>query len=297
MVVVVLSDCPAKLRGDISKWMFEVNTGVYVGNMSARVRELLWKRICENLKNGQATMVYSARGEQKMEFCVHNTSWKIVDFDGIKLMQRPLPKHDLSKEGTEDTLLEEGFSNAAKFEKYRRIQLGKQKDRKCTDYVILDIETTGLSHLSDEIIEIAALRVTGGEPGEEFHSLVRCSKNIPNEVRELTGITDEDLAREGRELHSVLVELNNFISDSTLVCHNASFDLNFIQAACRSEGIEAPRNKCEDTLIIARRKLKGIKDYKLETIAQKLSVDIQGRHRALRDCYITYGIYTKLNEN
>ena len=51
MVVVVLTDCPPKLRGDLSKWFFEINTGVYVGNVSARVRERIWKRICENIKH------------------------------------------------------------------------------------------------------------------------------------------------------------------------------------------------------------------------------------------------------
>jgi CRISPR-associated protein Cas2 len=73
--------------------------------------------------------------------------------------------------------------------------------------------------------------------------------------------------------------------------------LNFIQAACKKESLPVPRNKCTDTLILAKKKLKGLRDYKLGTIAEKLSVDINGAHRALRDCYITYGIYTKLNEN
>ena len=49
MIVITLSDCPPKVRGDLSKWLIEINTGVYVGQVSARVREELWKRICENL--------------------------------------------------------------------------------------------------------------------------------------------------------------------------------------------------------------------------------------------------------
>jgi CRISPR-associated protein Cas2 len=297
MVVVVLSDCPAKLRGDLSKWLFEINTGVYVGNLSTRVRELLWVRICENVRHGQATMVYSTRGEQKLEFCVHNTSWKVVDFDGIKLMQRPLPKHNLSDNELENSLCAEGFSNASKYEKNRRIQIAKQKVvQKQDDYVVVDIETTGLSHLADEIIEIGALRVSGGKPAEEYHSLVRCKNKIPEAVKELTGITDDDLMRDGRELRLVLQELNQFLADSLLVCHNVAFDLNFIQAACQKENLPVPRNKCADTLILARRKLKEIRDYKLYTIAEKFSIDTHGLHRALQDCYITYGIYTKLNE-
>ena len=91
MIVIMLSDCPPKVRGDLSKWLCEINTGVFVGNVSSRVREEVWQRICENIKSGQATMVFSAPGEQKMDFRVHNTTWEPVELDGIKLMRRPLP--------------------------------------------------------------------------------------------------------------------------------------------------------------------------------------------------------------
>ena len=79
--------------------------------------------------------------------------------------------------------------------------------------------------------------------------------------------------------------------------HNIVFDLNFIQSACRKYSIPAPKNKCADTAILARRKLKGIHDYKLETVAQKMSIDTTGMHRALKDCHIIYEVYEKLNEN
>ena len=78
-----MTDCPPRLRGDLSKWLQEVNTGVYVGNVSARVRDALWERVCENLKNGRATMVFSANNEQRMDFRVHNTSWKPVDYERL----------------------------------------------------------------------------------------------------------------------------------------------------------------------------------------------------------------------
>ena len=90
--VLVLTNCPPKLRGDMTKWFVEINTGVYVGNISKRIREELWKRICDNIKNGQATMVFHSNNEQQMDFYVHNTTWEPVDFDGIKLMRRPSPE-------------------------------------------------------------------------------------------------------------------------------------------------------------------------------------------------------------
>ena len=90
--MITLSDCPPKVRGDLSKWLCEISPGVYAGNINARVRTELWARICENLKSGRATMVYSARCEQQMKFEVHNAHWEPVDLDGILLMRRPLPK-------------------------------------------------------------------------------------------------------------------------------------------------------------------------------------------------------------
>lgn len=89
MVVLCLTNCPPALRGDLTRWLMEIDTGVYAGNVSARVREELWNRVTENIKDGRATMVYSARTEQKMEFRVHNSEWIPVDFDGMKLMLRP----------------------------------------------------------------------------------------------------------------------------------------------------------------------------------------------------------------
>ena len=87
-----MTNCPPSLRGDLSKWLCEINTGVYVGNVSSRVRDAIWDRVCENLKNGQATLVFNTNNEQRMDFRTHNTSWEAVDFEGIKLMRRPLPR-------------------------------------------------------------------------------------------------------------------------------------------------------------------------------------------------------------
>ena len=83
MTVIVLSDCPPKLRGDLTKWLLEISTGVYVGKVSARVRDELWLRVCDNLKSGRASMVYSTNNEQGMDFRVHNSIWEPVDYDGI----------------------------------------------------------------------------------------------------------------------------------------------------------------------------------------------------------------------
>ena len=90
MIVLCVMNCPPGLRGDLSKWLNEVNTGVYVGRLNARVREELWNRVCSNIKSGQATMVYSTNNEQGFAFLTHNTTWIPVDYEGITLMKKPL---------------------------------------------------------------------------------------------------------------------------------------------------------------------------------------------------------------
>ena len=293
MVVIVLTDCPPKLRGDLSKWLFEINTGVYVGRVSTRVRELLWERICENLNKGQATMVYPAAVEQRMEFRVHNTSWTIADYDGLKLMRRPLP---MSEGERDNGILEAGFSKAAAYRKINRMQRSGQKQNEPDDYVVVDIETTGLSHLSNEIMEIAALKVVCGQISEKFNTLVRCEKEIPESVVKLTGISRELLEEQGTELETAMKDFLVFVADNVLVCHNAAFDYRFIQAACRKCALQLPQNKCIDTLAMARKKLRDIPDYKLQTLAAFFSLEIKAVHRALDDCYLGYGIYEKLKE-
>ncbi len=277
MLVISLTDCPQKLRGDLSKWLFEINTGVYVGTVSARVREELWQRICENLRTGRATMVYSAAGEQKLDFRVHNTTWEPVDFDGIKLMRRP--NMQKTGKGPDDTT-----------EK-------KSSRRMHENYVVIDIETTGLSAEEDEIIELAALRVIEGKPVEEFSTLVRTEKKIPENIQKLTGITKEKMNTKGKDILEALQCFLNFVGEERVIVYNASFDYSFLQKACRINGLPDFINPCTDTLLLSRKRVEGVENYKLETIAKNFSVTTSGDvHRALADCYLTYGIYVKLNE-
>lgn len=211
MIVIMLSDCPPKVRGDLSKWLCEINTGVFVGNVSSRVREEVWQRICENIKSGQATMVFSAPGEQKMDFRVHNTTWEPVDLDGIKLMRRPLPaarKSDGAEK--EEQRHQRAKSRAEQLYMAERMAKARAKKQFQEGYVVLDIETTGTSLEKDEIIEIGALKVESGAVTEEFSMLIRINGEIPVEIQKLTGITEQELQSMGRPLEEVLEKLFEF---------------------------------------------------------------------------------------
>lgn len=89
MVVVVLTACPAGLRGHLTRWLLEISPGVFVGRVSARVREELWLRVLDMAKDGRALMVFARNGDQGLDFRVHRHDWEPIDMDGIRLMRRP----------------------------------------------------------------------------------------------------------------------------------------------------------------------------------------------------------------
>ena len=282
-----MTNCPPKLRGDLSKWLCEINTGVYVGNVSSRVRDALWERVCQNLKNGQATLVFTAAGEQRMDFRTHNTTWETVDFDGIKLMRRPLPQTQQSQID-----LKPGFSKAAQQQMARKA--GRTRPG-TGDYTVIDLETTGLKAASDSIIEYGALRVRDGAPVEELTMLVCGAEKIPPEITALTGLSAAEL-QQGAAPREALQRFLAFIGKDPLVGHNIAFDLEFLRMACKQYGFPIPTNRQTDLAQLARRKLTRIANYKLVTLAQHFQLAEKVEHRALPDCRLIQQVYCKLKE-
>lgn len=291
MIVITLTDCPPKLRGDLSKWLCEINTGVYVGHASPRVRDELWKRICQNLRSGRATMVFSARNEQQMDFRVHNSAWVPIDFDGLKLMLRPSPAR-LSAKDQRDT----GFSAAARYQKARRVTAASQKRSPIENYVVIDIETTGLSSMYDEIIEIAALRVENSIITDKMSLLVKPTRPIPPAIAHITGITDEVLSSDGVSLKDGLERLLSFAGNERIIAYNAAFDYAFIRATCQRTGLPPISNQYIDLYQLSKRRVDEVENYKLTTLAKHFGIDTTGAHRSLKDCQITKLLYEKLNE-
>lgn len=100
MLTLVLTAVPAGLRGDLTKWLLEISPGVFVGSVSARVREHLWRRVVTEAKEGRALLVYSSDNEQGLKFESHRHAWSPVDLDGLLLMRRPVsPRADGGRTG------------------------------------------------------------------------------------------------------------------------------------------------------------------------------------------------------
>lgn len=292
MIVIILNNCPPALRGDLTKWLQEVNTGVYVGQVSARVRDELWARVQGNVKSGRATMVFNTNNEQGMDFRVHNTSWEPIDFDGLKLMLRPSPAR--IQKLSEKRL---GFSKAARARKGKQISRRKRKSSASFDsYVVVDLETTGLSFTEDEIIEIGAILVKDKQIEASYSALIKPNKKLPASIQSLTGISNEMLDVEGRVLSEVILEFLTFVEDLPIVSHNVNFDYGFLRLACQNLNLPLLSNRSIDTLSLARRLLDDVRDFKLQTLVEYFNIETDTKHRSLADCISIHMVYEKLIE-
>lgn len=292
MMVITLTDCPPSLRGDLTKWLQEIAAGVYVGQVSARVREELWSRVTESAKAGRATMVYSSNNEQHLDFRIHNSIWEPIDFDGLKLILRPSPSR--IKKLNE---LRSGFSNAARIQKARKVSQQKVNCEHFPEsYIVLDVETTGLSAVGHELLEIGAIVVEKGEIRATYQAFIKPKISLSPQIKALTGLSDEMLQREGMELKQAISEFLEFAGQYTVVAHNASFDYSFLRAACQTCGLPAFSNRYIDTLTVARRLINDAENYKLSTLARYFGLKVDNAHRSIDDCLIIKQIYEKLIE-
>ena len=300
MIVVSLTDCPPALRGDLSKWLLEIHTGVYVGQVNARVREQLWQRITQNIKSGRAVMVFDSDNEQGMDFKIHNTSWEIVDYDGIQLVRRPSEQRLKRLLEDAETSAEAGFSMAAQRLRINRINQargrgaassGKERKDCPPDLTVVDIETTGLDPEKNAIIEIGAVKVRDYREVSAFNVLIHCDDPLPASIAELSGLTDKALLSEGVDLREGLEKLLSFIDTDPLLIHNAAFDMSFLQKGLARLALPAMRNKTLDTCMLARKAFLKVPNYRLSTLAEHYGIEQPLQHRALPDCRTTLAVY------
>lgn len=292
MIVITMTTCPIRLRGDLTKWLQEIDTGVFAGNISARVREELWDRIANNAGNGHVTMAYSTKNAQGYAIRTLNTVWSPAEYDGLTLMLHPLPPEKVRKKQKKCKRHEAGNLKRTEKKHQEAHQLQPIAER----YVVIDLETTGLSADENDIIEIAALKVRNHRVTEQFISLIKHSGDLPKEITALTGITDEMLRDEGKNPADVMPMFISFIGKDPLVIHNAKFDLAFVQKLCQRLNISAPLNDYKDTLQLSRRLIHEVDNYRLATLANLFGIDIARAHRALSDGMITMQLFEKLNE-
>lgn len=158
-------------------------------------------------------------------------------------------------------------------------------------YVVFDIETTGFSPDADQIIEIGAVKVEGGEIVDKFSTFINPLVPIPYRIEELTHIND-DMVSSADTIDIVLPKFMDFCKDCILVAHNADFDTSFIKKNCERLDMEC-HPTIVDTVGLARVLLPQLNRFKLDTVAKALNVPLLSHHRAVDDAGCTAEIFVK----
>lgn len=272
MIVITLTDCPPALRGDLTKWLQEINTGVYVGRVSARVRDKIWKRVQDSSKSGRATMVFSTNNEQRMDFRVHNSKWEPIDFDGLKLILRPSPSR--IKQLSETRM---GFSKASRMHKARQMS-GRISKKKIETkiYIAVEVEAKGTAIKQVEPVRVCALKVIDGNIHDKFNMVLK---------------QETDTIQPGNVV-KIMHDFLEFVGDLQVVSHNVDFLYGYLRSVCERCGLPLFSNRCVDTESLARRLVDDVDDYKLKTLLKHFNIkpdsSVGGQ--------ATYKVYEKLIE-
>jgi DNA polymerase-3 subunit epsilon len=175
---------------------------------------------------------------------------------------------------------------------------GTEGKRKLADlnFVVFDLETTGLDTRNDAIVSIGAVRTRGAESldGQCFATLVDPGRPIPKANTAIHGIDDAAVAG-APDAGAAAKQFAGFARDAVLVAHNAAFDLAFLKRAGRAAGIEFDHPPF-DTLLIARHLFPELADHSLDGLAALLRIEIGRRHSALDDAHATARVFARLLE-
>lgn len=181
-------------------------------------------------------------------------------------------------------------------DKYKRLYKGHSLIKNLNDYTVVDIETTSLDSFSGEIIEISAIKVRDKKEIDIFSELIKPKNRIGSFTTRLTGITNEMLNKEGKDILYVLKNFKNFLSDDIIVGHNVNFDINFIYDSMYKNMNEYLTNDFVDTLRISRKVLPKLRNHKLDNLIEYFNLVKRDEHRALNDCILTNQVYVNLTK-
>ena len=179
------------------------------------------------------------------------------------------------------------------FQKKRKT--GKNRIVLPSDFVVLDLETTGLSPLYDNIIEVAILKVRDCKVAETYSSLINPERELDDFTTELTGITDKML-KNAPVFKDVAKEIRCFIGDDVVVGQKTSFDINFLYDNFLAVFNEDFQNDFVSIERIAKKVIPGQPHYRLSDIAAMLNIEQANAHMAFADCETTLNCYLSLRK-
>ena len=162
------------------------------------------------------------------------------------------------------------------------------------EFVVIDTETTGLRPGPDRVIEVACVRVRGGEAIDSFQTLINPIRRIPPFIAQFTGITQE-MVNDAPTAKEIMPDVMHFIGDAIVVGHNVGFDIGFLSYEAQLVGRAFPPDGL-DTIPLARRFCPGLKRFKLDMVASHLNIPTANRHRALGDATVTAAVFLRILE-
>lgn len=160
-------------------------------------------------------------------------------------------------------------------------------------YISLDLETTGLSPKHDKIIEIGAVKVISGEIVDTLSTFVNPGRELDERVRELTGISPEDLAL-APSIEKVIGQVVSFSEGLPLIGHRILFDYSFVKQAAVNSGLTFERTGV-DTLKISRACFPELESKRLKDMCDYYNIHLDA-HRALNDAIATHELLVKLEK-
>src|SRR5574344_1699685 len=163
------------------------------------------------------------------------------------------------------------------------------------DYVVVDIETTGLDPSYDEIIEIGAIKVNAGIVIDTFQSFIKPKHSIPEFITQLTGITNE-MVKDAPPAKKVLQSFYEFVSGALIVGHNVNFDINFLYDNLLETLDAYLTNDFVDTFRLSRRLLPQLEHQRLCDLKEYYAITVDTAHRAGADCETTRCVLEKLQK-
>ncbi len=174
---------------------------------------------------------------------------------------------------------------------------GRKIDKYTADYVVFDLETTGINCMTDQVIEISAVKVQGKKVVDEFSALVNPKMKIPYRASQVNHIYD-DMVEDAPVFEEVLADFNAFAGEMVLVGHNIhSFDMKFIQRDAYTYWGKSFVNDYIDTLALARQCLPQLSNHKLTALAKHYQISVNGAHRALADCRMNQKVFENLGRD
>lgn len=174
--------------------------------------------------------------------------------------------------------------------------IGNKLMKYVPDYVIFDLETTGVSTKSDAVVEISAVKVIAGKVVEEFSTLVNPLRRIPDYASDVNGITDA-MVKDAPTFDVALKDFLDFAGDMVLVGHNIhTFDMKFICRDAMNYWGKTVGNDYIDTLPLARLCLPDLGYYKLLDLADYYDIPEECAHRALYDCRMNQQVFECLGK-